>query len=103
MDWMDVSEVITDRNERDSSEGYILSGQAGVLEGMKYPMHGRYTSWNVQVIVTENCDSCEVILDAIGDKRIGNNLSIRCSESHRDKLESYIRDSFNCGRSTRIF
>ena len=106
VDGLDLYDCV-DPDERDHSEGYILSGQAGVLEGMKYPMHRRYTSWNVQVVLTNTDPSrnkeCEVLLVAVGDKRLGNNLSIKCSESHRDKIEAYIKNRYYCSRSTRIF
>ena len=101
---LDLSDILTDRDEIERSEGYIFAGQAGIMEGMLYPMHGRYTSWNVQVVLTDNSSSyggeCEVVLDAIGDRRMGNNLSIRCSESYRDKIEKYIRSCFSCSSSS---
>ena len=96
-----------DPDERDCSEGFVLYGQAGILEGMKYPMYGRYTCWNVQIILIDSDPGrngeCEVILVAIGDKRLGNNLSIRCSEEHRNKIENYLNDCFYCTKSARIF
>jgi len=102
VDSLNLSNYYEDPGDVESVDGLILSGQAGILEGMKYPMYGRYTSWNVQVVITEiDSDynrSCEVALVAVGDKRLGNNLSIRCSESHRNDIEDFLRENFDCGR-----
>ena len=85
---------------------YVFSGQAGILDGFRYPLYGRYTNWMVEVLLNqpEGADGscCEVILNALGKTRPMQNLSERYSIEQRNRLEEFLRKELNCGPAGQI-
>ena len=88
----------------DTKAAWILYGQAGIINGLRYPMHGRYTGWEILVAILEGKSSgqCEVILNAAGDPNPFHNLTLRCSMDYRKKLEDALREWFTCSAGEQI-
>lgn len=88
----------------DAKAAWVLSGQAGILGGLRYPMHGRYTNWQIMVVVLNGRSRglCEVVMNATGDPNPFHNLSLRCSMEYRKKLEDMLNERFMCGPSELI-
>ena len=88
----------------DDKAAWVLFGQAGILGGMRYPMHGRYTNWRIMVVVLNGRSrgQCEVAMNAVGDPNPFHNLSLRCSMEYRKKLKDMLNEEFMCGPSEQI-
>ena len=88
----------------DAKGAWILSGQAGILGGLRYPMHGRYTNWQIMVVVLKGRSrgQCEVAMNAAGDPNPFHNLSLRCSMEYRNKLEDMLNERFLCSAAEQI-
>lgn len=88
----------------DTKMAWILSGQAGIINGLRYPMHGRYTGWEILVAILEGGYSGqnEVILNAAGDPNPFHNLTLRCSMEYRKKMEDALRGRFICSAGEQI-
>ena len=88
----------------DAKAAWVLSGQVGILGGLRYPMHGRYTNWQIMVVVLNgrNSEQCEVAINAVGDPNPLHNLALRCSKEYRGKLEDMLNERFMCGPSEQI-
>lgn len=88
----------------DTKAAWIISGQVGIAAGFRYPLHGRYTSWGIQVVILDGSGEgqSEVILNALGAPNPINSLSMRCSMDYRKKLEDTLRKRFKCGPVKQI-